>query len=111
MGDTAVAIGVLGNFITVDMGEGEDVTDGPGDDLVVLEQGRLSGGVPERYRVSLASSSSGPWTVLAEGAGEQAFDLSGSGVSSARYVKLESLVRLSDIDNGLGSPFAPGPEI
>ncbi len=109
--DAIVAIGVIGNFIVADMGEGEEVTDGPGDDLVVLEMGRLSGGVPERYRVLLSNDAAGPFTPIAEGAGEQAFDLAGSGVTKARFVRLESLVRLSDIDNGLGSPFAPGPEI
>jgi len=109
--DAIVAIGVLGHFIVADMGAGEEITDGEGDDLVVLEMGRLSGGVPERYRISLSNDAMGPFTPLAEGAGEQAFDLAGSGVAKARFVRLESLVRLSDIDNGLGSPFAPGPEI
>lgn len=107
----AVAIGILGNYITMDMGAGEEVTDGLGDDLIVLEMGRLSGGVPERYRVLVSNAPMGPFTPVAEGAGEQAFDLAGSGVSSARYVRIESLVRLLDIENGLGSPFFPGPEI
>jgi hypothetical protein len=107
----AVAIGVLGNYLVLDMGEGEEITDGAGEDLVVLEMGRLSGGVPERYRVLVAATATGPFTPIAEGAGEQAFDLAGTGVSSARYVRIESLVRLADIENGLGSPFFPGPEI
>jgi hypothetical protein len=109
--DNSVAIGVVGNFILLDMGENEEVSDGPGDDLVVLEFGLKSGGVPERYRVLLAESATGPFVPLAEAAGEQSFDISKTGLQKARYVRIESLVRLSDVENGLGSPLYPGPEI
>lgn len=107
----AVALGIVGAFIVLDMGEGEEVLDGEGDDLVVLEQGPLSGGVPEPYRVFLSSSPDGPWSVVGDGAGERAFDLAGSGVAHGRYVRIESEAQLVDVIGGVGSPFYPGPEI
>jgi len=107
----AVALGVVGAFVVLDMGEGEAVVDGGGDDLVVLEQGPLSGGVPEPYRVALANDPAGPWTTVGDGAGERSFDLAGSGIAGGRYVRVESQAQLVDILGGVGSPFYPGPEI
>jgi hypothetical protein len=106
----AVSIGVAGDYVVVDLGEGEEAFDGDGPDLVVLEYGLKSGGVPERYRVLAANAPAGPFVEIADGAGEQAFDLAGSGLEKARYLRIESMVRLVDIANGMGSPFYPGPE-
>lgn len=107
----AVAIGVLGAYIVVDLGADTAATDGEGDDLVVLEQGTQSGGVPEPYRVSVASAPNGPFTTIADGSGERAFDLGLAGINGARYVKVESLAAAVDVLGGVGSPVAPGPEI
>jgi len=109
--DTAVAVGVRGAFLVVDLGADTAATDGEGEDLVVLEYGALSGGVPEPYRVSVSNTEAGPFTIVADGRGERAFDLAEAGVRSARFIKVESLAAEVDVLEGLGSPTAPGPEL
>jgi len=106
-----VAVGVLGAWITFDMGEQTRATDGDGEDLVVLEYGTLSGGTPEPYRVSVADSPDGPWTILGDAFGERAFDLAPAGVTSARYIRVESLAQMAEVLGGMGSPYYPGPEL
>ena len=76
-----------------------------------VEFGSLSGGTPEPYRVSVSNDPDGPFTIIADGTGEQSFDLADVGLRSARYVKVESLASEVDVLNGLGSPLAPGPEL
>jgi hypothetical protein len=98
-----VALGVSGAWLIVQL----DLTDGEGDDLVVLEFGAQSGGVPEPYRVEVSSSPDGPWTTLGDAYGERAFDLSGA---DAGYVRIESLATVEDVLGGMGSPYYPGPE-
>jgi len=105
------AIGVTGAYVIVDLGEGEAATDGADDDLVVLEYGAQSGGTPEPYRVSVATDPAGPWTVLGDASGERAFDLADAGISSARYIRVESQAQSAEVLGGLGSPYYPGPEI
>ncbi len=53
----------------------------------------------------------GPFTPLGDGFAERAFDLAGSGVSIARYVRIESLRIEADVFRWPGSPTNPGPEI
>lgn len=105
------ALGIVGNYVVVDLGEGEEAVDGDGDDLVVIEYGVQSGGTPEPYRVSVGDGPEGPWTPLADAQSERAFDLGASGVAGARYVKVESLAQQVDVLGGVGSPYYPGPEI
>jgi hypothetical protein len=104
----AVALGVVGNWIEVDLGR--EALDGDGADIVVMEQGLLSGGVPEPYRVLVADDPNGPFVRIGDGSGERAYDLADGGVASARYVRIESQSQPSDIGR-VGSPFSPGPEI
>ncbi len=105
----AVALGVLGADVVLDLGAGTAAGDGAGDDLVVLEQGPMSAGIGEPYRVLGASAPGGPWTVIGDGYGEQSFDLGGAG--PFRYVRVISLATLGDVVRGPGSPFFPGGEI
>jgi hypothetical protein len=109
--DGTCALGVLGAFVIVDLGEQTQALDGEGDDLVVLEQGTQSMGVPEPYRVSVATDAAGPFTPIADGRGERSFDLRTAGIARARYVKVESLATAGDVLGGIGSPLAPGPEL
>lgn len=102
-----VAVGTTGAYLVVE----RSVSDGEGEDLVVLELGALTGGTPEPYRVSVATAPEGPWTQLADAFGERAFDLGAVGVASASYVRIESLAQPAEVLGGLGSPFYPGPEI
>jgi hypothetical protein len=110
-GEDILALGVLGAYVIADLGETTFAADGVGPDLAVVEFGSLSGGTPEPYRVSVSDDLDGPFTIIADGAGEQAFDLADVGLARARYVKVESLASEVDVLNGLGSPIAPGPEI
>jgi hypothetical protein len=107
----SVAVGVLGAFLILDLGESTLATDGEGDDLVILEQGSQSAGVPEPYRVSVADEKDGPFVTIADGRGERSFDLGTAGITKARFVKIESLATAGDVLGGVGSPLAPGPEI
>jgi hypothetical protein len=110
-GDLAglVAVGITGAWLAVELGAA--AIDGPGDDLVVLEFGVASGGTPEPYRVFASEESEGPWTPIGDGLGERGFDLAGSGLDTARYVRVESLVPEAEILAGQGSPYYPGPEL
>ena len=58
-----------------------------------------------------ANSPDGPFVHVADGRGEQGFDLDGTGLASARYVRVESQAHLVDVISGFGSPTSPGPEI
>jgi hypothetical protein len=106
--DEAVAIGISGASLVVDLGENEAARDGAGADLVVLELGGGSAGVPEPYRVFTASAASGPFEPLGDGRGARAFFLRGK---SARYIKVESGAHHAEAAGGFGSPLHPGPEI
>src|SRR5262249_21907629 len=46
LNDGTCALGVVGSYVIVDLGESTQAFDGDGDDLVVLEQGTMSNGVP-----------------------------------------------------------------
>lgn len=109
--DDAVALGVLGAWLVLDLGAGQEAVDGPGPDLVVMEAGPRSGGAPEPYRVLVSEGPEGPFVRLGDGAGERAFDLAGSGLDRARYVRLESLRFEVDLATSPGSVLYPGPEI
>ena len=102
-----VAIGETGRFVVVDMGVGEEVVDRAGNDLEVVE----GPGIPEPYRVYVSVLPDGPFVQVGDGSAVSRFDLSGSGITSARYVKIESRRTADSILHGLGSPEYPGAEI
>lgn len=112
-GDSAgtVALGVVGNGLVLDLGEGEEAFDGEGPDLVVIEMGFDLGGIPEPYRVYVAAAPDGPFVAIGDGSSKRGFDLAASGMKSARYVRVESRSDEAMVLSGLGSPAYPGPEI
>ncbi len=71
-------------YITLDMGSGEEIYDGPGDDIQILAQGGS-------YNVKVTNSLSTMFTTIAYGQGSLLCDLAGSGVNQARYVRIEYL--------------------
>jgi hypothetical protein len=99
-----VSIGGPGYWLVVDMGEGEEIYNGPGNDFRVYEIGRASGGVDEEYDVSVSNSPTGPWVYIGQGWTTSEFDLAGSGLQSARYV------RIDDLSTRTGDPH-PGSDI
>jgi len=99
-----MSIGGPGYWIVFDMGLGEEIVDGTGNDLRVYEVGVLLGGVDEDYNVFISNSPTGPWTFLGKGIAMTEFDLAGHALSNARYVRIE------DLSTKTGSPF-PGSDI
>ncbi len=43
----------------------------------------------ETYKVYASNTFNGPWTFIADGSGTETFSISGSGLSSARYIKIK----------------------
>jgi len=105
------ALGLIGDHVVVDLGEGEEAFDKDGPDIVVMEYGLAAGGFPEPYRVYVGEAGDGPFIPIGDGAGARGFELAGSGLASARYVKVESLSSHQNVTDGLGSPLYPGAEI
>ncbi|MGB3908726.1 MAG: hypothetical protein WBL02_09900 [Methanomethylovorans sp.] len=79
-----------GGYVIVDMGANELILDEEGDDLRVYEKDQIFYGMdtPETYEV-FVSQDLQTWKSLGEGTGTAEFDLAGSGLSWARYVKIE----------------------
>ncbi len=82
-----------GGHVTIDVGQGFEITDRPGVDFTIIEA--ATDKANESYYVYIGNYFLGPWTSLGTGTGTQGFDISGSGISSARYVKV--------VDDGDGS--------
>ena len=99
-----LSIGGPGYSVIYDMGEGEEIIDGPGYDLRIVEIGAALGGVSENFEVSVSESISGPWAYLGIAYSSSAFDLSKVGLPKVRYVWL------SDLSSATSNPF-PGSDI
>jgi hypothetical protein len=82
-----------GGFVVVDMGLGEEILDGPGDDFMVIEaDGSLLAagfGYAEPFTVSVSNSPTGPFVTLGTTVGSGFFDLKSPGLTRARYVRLQ----------------------
>jgi murein DD-endopeptidase MepM/ murein hydrolase activator NlpD len=79
-----------GGYVIVDMGEGEGVADQEGVDLRVYESSSAcGGGSASAYEVFVSEGPEGPWTAIGTASGVAAFDLSGSGLSTVRYIRVE----------------------
>ena len=92
--NVSLSIGVEG-WIVQDLGAAYEVIDQPGYDFIVYE-GDLS---DEGFSVYGGSDCHGPWYLIGSGTGTTEFDLQGSGLSRARYLKV--------VDDGDGSPSDP----
>jgi hypothetical protein len=69
-------------YITLDMGEDEEIFDGIGDDF------RVIGGYGN-YRVWISNDLSQPFTAVGTGSGNKSFDLSDASTYTARYIRIE----------------------
>lgn len=98
-------------WVTVDMGRGEEIVDGPGPDLRVYEVDEsFARGVmfmPEQY-VVYVSADGLDWKKAGYGEGVTDFDLAKTGLKEARYVKIKSR-GISTFDRHRHD--SPGPEI
>jgi|GEM_PF-3085262 len=86
-----LAMGGPGASIVLDMGD-TPIVDGSGPDIEIREIGSATGGVDEEYRV-LISDSTDPASFVLVGTGSafSLLDISATGLSSARYVRIEDL--------------------
>jgi hypothetical protein len=99
-----------GGVVVVDFGSDGAVVDGDGDDLKVYEIGAsYSGSASEPFRVFGAENPDGPYLYIGKSGGDTSgFDLSGSGLSRARYIMVMDMP--SDYSK-LNSSRSPGADI
>lgn len=97
-------MGGPGAYVVLDMGVDTPIVNGTGPDLEVREIGTANGGVDEEYRV-LVSNSTDPASFVLVGIGSafSLLDIAGTGLSSARYVRLEDLSTRTQDDPTPGS--------
>ena len=69
-------------YISLDMGENEEIVDAPGDDFIVVARGG-------DYRVSVSNSLDIVFKLLGTGSGEMSFDLADASLNEARYVRVQ----------------------
>jgi hypothetical protein len=72
-------------YVVLDMGPDSRITDGPGDDFVVFEG---NDGADEGYHVYVSNDWHGSWISCGTDTGTASFDISATGLSQARYVKI-----------------------
>ena len=68
-------------YITIDMGAGEEIIDGSGDDFSIIATGGT-------YAVSVTNDLDDPLINLQTGTGNHSYDLSDFGIASVRYVRI-----------------------
>jgi len=85
-----------GGEICIDM-FGAEIKDISGNDFVIYE----GSGTNESYEVYLSDSEFGPWTYIGTGTGTDSFDISGTGITIARYVRI-----VDDNDNSSSGQYA-----
>jgi len=84
----ACSVGYKG-FIVLDMGAGNDIADGPGDDFTVTEA-LVPGDLElERYSVYVGDAYDQD-VLIGDGQGTASFDLAGSGVGTTRWLRILS---------------------
>lgn len=82
-GEFAIIYVDYGNgYITLDMGENEEILDGDGYDFTIYS-------MDGSYSLWISNDLSKPFTILGFGQGNQSFDLSLIGVNEARYIRVE----------------------
>ena len=85
-----------GGEIVLDM-YGAEIYDVPGIDFIVYE----GSGTNEGYKVYLSEDKYGPWTFISSGTGTDSFDISGTGITHARYIRI-----VDDNDNSSSGTYA-----
>ena len=100
-----VSFGGPSYFVVLDMGANEEIIDGDGNDFRVYEVGQALGGTDEEYDVFASNSPSGPWTFVDRGLAVSEFDLDGTGLAEARYLRIE------DQSIATNGTHAPGSDI
>jgi len=85
--------------IIVDMGEGEEILNGPGPDLYIeaVDAEDITATISDPFAV-LVSNDTISWTSLGEGRGDSYFDLAAGSIDSARYVRIEAVGGTPRID-------------
>ena len=69
-------------YISLDMGQYEEIVDGPGNDFTVVALGG-------DYKVYVTNSLDIAFDLLGTGSGQMGFDLMGSGLDEARYIRIQ----------------------
>lgn len=72
-----------GGMIVLDMGNSTVISNGADDDFIIYENGNDEG-----YDVSVSTEWNGPWFSVGSGVGTTSFDLDGTGLDTARFVKI-----------------------
>lgn len=100
-----LAMGGPGAYIVLDMGD-TPIVNGTGPDIEIREIGSTAGGVDEEFRV-LISDSTDPASFVLVGIGSafSLLDIAGTGLSSARYVRIE------DLSTATSNSSTPGSDI
>ncbi len=86
-----------GGEIVMDLGPGSELHDQAGDDVTIYESTEDATG--EGFRLYAGDSHLGPWTLVGTGAGTTSFDVTGTGIETARYLRV--------VDDGDGSANDP----
>ena len=76
-----------GGDVVLDLGPDSALQDGAGDDLLVLESDEDA--IVERCDVYVGNEPFGPWVFLGVAEGTSSFDLLGTGLAEARFVRIE----------------------
>lgn len=84
-----------GCIVVYDMGTGFDIIDQPGNDFMVTEAASAGDGDEQCAVYGSSGNFLGPWVLIGNTVGTTEFDLSGTGLTSVRYLKF--------IDDGDGS--------
>lgn len=84
----ACSLGSRG-FIVLDMGAGNDIADGPGDDFTVTEA-LVPGDLEEEFYFVMAGDAYDQDVLIGLGQGTASFDLAGSGVGTTRWLRIVS---------------------
>jgi hypothetical protein len=72
-----------GGMIVLDMGNTTSISNGTDEDFIIYENGNDEG-----YEVYVSNYWNGPWYFIGDGIGTTSFDLEGTGLETARFVKI-----------------------
>ncbi|MFW9805329.1 MAG: hypothetical protein ACFFFK_01210, partial [Candidatus Thorarchaeota archaeon] len=88
-----IYVGYATGYLTLDMGENEEIVDGPSYDFTVYASG-------DEYSVFVSPSLTVDFLFIGTGTGTRSFDLSSSGLSEVQYVKITLISGVSvEIDS------------